>query len=90
MKRARQIMSLAGAGILITTLAACGEGDRDDESGGNGGDNATASGSWTLGTTETVTAMDPAGSYDFGSWNMQYNIFEQLVTIPAGAVRARR
>ncbi|HET6626946.1 MAG TPA: ABC transporter substrate-binding protein [Nocardioidaceae bacterium] len=29
--------------------------------------------------------MDPAGSYDFGSWNMQYNIFEQLVSIPAGA-----
>ena len=28
--------------------------------------------------------MDPAGSYDFGSWNMQYNIFEQLMEIPAG------
>jgi len=83
-KRARQFLSLAGAGILITTLAACGEGDRDDDSGGSGGDNAAASGSWTLGTTETVTAMDPAGSYDFGSWNMQYNIFEQLLTIPAG------
>ena len=40
---------------------------------------------WILGTTETVTAMDPAGSYDFGSWNMQFNVFEQLVSIPAGA-----
>ena len=28
--------------------------------------------------------MDPAGSYDFGSWNMQYNIFQQLMTVPAG------
>ncbi len=28
--------------------------------------------------------MDPAGSYDFGSWNLQYNIFEQLMSIPAG------
>jgi peptide/nickel transport system substrate-binding protein len=27
--------------------------------------------------------MDPAGSYDFGSWNMQYAIFQQLMTIPA-------
>ncbi len=31
-----------------------------------------------------MTAVDPAGSYDFGSWNLQYNIFEQLMTIPAG------
>ncbi|HET7386588.1 MAG TPA: ABC transporter substrate-binding protein [Nocardioidaceae bacterium] len=28
--------------------------------------------------------MDPAGSYDFGSWEMQYNIFEQLMRVPAG------
>ena len=27
--------------------------------------------------------MDPAGSYDFGSWNMQYSIFEQLLSVPA-------
>jgi peptide/nickel transport system substrate-binding protein len=64
---------------LIATLAACG----DDASNGN--DGASGSGeSWILGTTESVTAMDPAGSYDFGSWNMQYNIFEQLMTVPAG------
>lgn len=29
--------------------------------------------------------MDPAGSYDFGSWNMQYNIFDRLLAIPAGS-----
>jgi hypothetical protein len=50
---------------------------RNNGSGGSGE-------AWILGTTESVTAMDPAGSYDFGSWNMQYNIFEQLLTIPAG------
>ena len=38
---------------------------------------------WILGTTETVTSIDPAGSYDFGSWNIQYNIFQQLMTVPA-------
>lgn len=31
-----------------------------------------------------MTALDPAGSYDFGSWNLQYNLYEQLVSIPAG------
>ncbi|CAN5468829.1 ABC transporter substrate-binding protein [soil metagenome] len=89
MIRARHVLSLASAGILIASLAACGENARDADTSGSGsgdGDSAgaAASGEWTLGTTETVTAMDPAGSYDFGSWNMQYNIFEQLVTIPAG------
>jgi peptide/nickel transport system substrate-binding protein len=62
---------------MVATLAACG--------GGGSGGGATGSGSsFILGTTETVTAMDPAGSYDFGSWNMQYNIFQQLVNIPPG------
>ena len=38
---------------------------------------------WILGTTDAVTSIDPAGSYDFGSWNIQYNIFQQLMTVPA-------
>ncbi|MGA8845204.1 MAG: ABC transporter substrate-binding protein [Nocardioides sp.] len=85
MKRARHVLALASAGILIASLSACGENARDaDQPASGDGDAAAASGEWTLGTTETVTAMDPAGSYDFGSWNMQYNIFEQLVVIPAG------
>ncbi len=85
MKRARHVLSLASAGVLIASLAACGENAREAAQPGNGdGAASAATGEWTLGTTETVTAMDPAGSYDFGSWNMQYNIFEQLVAIPAG------
>ncbi|MDQ4051267.1 MAG: ABC transporter substrate-binding protein [Actinomycetota bacterium] len=71
---------------LATTMAACGSDD-DGGDGGNGGsgEGGGSGAPWTLGTTETITAMDPAGSYDFGSWNMQFNIFEQLVSIPAGA-----
>ena len=72
---------------MIASLAACGgdEGSNGGNGGDNGGDGAAASGEpWILGTTETVTALDPAGSYDFGSWNLQYNIYEQLMTIPAG------
>ncbi|MDQ3616825.1 MAG: ABC transporter substrate-binding protein [Actinomycetota bacterium] len=85
MNRRRGLLAVASAGVLAVTLAACGgdtsEGTGSDGSSGGGG----ASGDpWILGTTETVTAMDPAGSYDFGSWNMQYNIFEQLLSIPAG------
>ncbi len=89
--RPRLLALGAVSAALALTLAACGDGGRDTGDGGDGGSSTPGgaapadSAPWTLGTTETVTAMDPAGSYDFGSWNMQYNIFEQLLTIPAGA-----
>ncbi len=38
-----------------------------------------------MGTTDTVTAIDPAGSYDLGSSTLQYSLFQTLVTIPAGS-----
>jgi len=57
---------------MVATLAACG-------SNGSGGGSGS---SYILGTTDTVTALDPAGSYDTGSWNMEYNIYQQLVDIP--------
>jgi peptide/nickel transport system substrate-binding protein len=80
LNRRRGLLAVASAGVLVASLAACGSGGDGD---GNDGSSSGGS-SWTLGTTETVTAMDPAGSYDFGSWNLQYNIFEQLMVVPAG------
>lgn len=86
MKLKRHLVTLTGAGLLLTSLAACGSEDNGDggDGGGGGTEQEATSEPWILGTTETVTAMDPAGSYDFGSWNMQYNIYEQLLAIPAG------
>jgi peptide/nickel transport system substrate-binding protein len=76
---------LAAAGIALTlALAACSSTPSTQPSGTAGsaaGDNT----SWILGTTETVTALDPAGAYDVASWNLQYSLFQQLVVIPAGA-----
>ncbi len=77
-------MSLLGTGVLLASLAACGGDDADSENGGSGGEAQGNGESWILGTTESITAMDPAGSYDIASWNMQYSIFEQLMRTPAG------
>ncbi len=80
MKLKRNAFALMGAGVLVASLAACG-GDDGDGDGGSGDEAGGAP--WIVGTTETVTALDPAGSYDFASWNLQYGLYEQLVSIPA-------
>ncbi|WP_183093293.1 ABC transporter substrate-binding protein [Nocardioides stalactiti] len=86
MKR-KQFFALVGAGALAVSLAACGD---DEPGGGNGGNgNGDVGGEtgvpWTLGTTDTVTALDPAGSYDLGSSTLEYNLYQTLVTVPANS-----
>ncbi|MEU6255980.1 ABC transporter substrate-binding protein [Streptomyces sp. NPDC047043] len=40
----------------------------------------------TVGTTDEVTALDPAGAYDAGSWALFSNVFQSLLTFePGGA-----
>lgn len=74
MNRSKNLAALAGAGLIAASLTACGSDSPTTESGSD----------LKLGTVEVVTAMDPAGSYDFGSWNMQYSIFQQLLAVPPG------
>jgi peptide/nickel transport system substrate-binding protein len=76
----RRIVAVGGAAVLLLSVAACGSNRDDSSSGGSG----SSSKSFTLGTTDTVTAVDPAGSYDLGSSTLQYSIFQDLLTIPAG------
>lgn len=73
----KRLLALASAGALAASLAACGTGE------GSGGEEGGST--LKLGTTDVITAVDPAGAYDIGSWNLQYSLFQQLVTIPAGA-----
>ncbi len=73
------------ASLLL--LAACGSDNTSQSAGGggDGGDGSSASGTpWILGTTDTPTSLDPAGAYDLPSWTLQNNLYETLVTIPAG------
>jgi len=79
-KRKNQAFALVGAGVLVASLAACGGNDDNGGSGGGG-----AGEPWILGTTDTVTALDPAGSYDLGSSTLEYNLYQTLVTVPANS-----
>ncbi|MFE0508714.1 ABC transporter substrate-binding protein [Streptomyces sp. NPDC058964] len=38
----------------------------------------------TVGTTDAVTSLDPAGAYDAGSWALFSNVFQSLLTFDAG------
>ncbi|MER5519076.1 ABC transporter substrate-binding protein [Streptomyces sp. NPDC002763] len=41
----------------------------------------------TVGTTDAVTALDPAGAYDAGSWALFNNVFQSLLTFEPGGVQ---
>ncbi|WP_327713395.1 ABC transporter substrate-binding protein [Streptomyces sp. NBC_00464] len=40
----------------------------------------------TVGTTDEVTSLDPAGAYDAGSWAMYSNVYQSLMTFKSGAI----
>lgn len=73
-----------GAGLVATALvlAACGGGSGDDSSdGGDGG----GSGSLLIGTTDKITTIDPAGSYDNGSFAVMNQVYPFLMNTPYGS-----
>jgi peptide/nickel transport system substrate-binding protein len=71
----------AGAGIAITALAltACGGGD------GNGGSGGSSGGSLTIGTTDVIVTLDPAGSYDNGSFTVMNQVYPFLMNTAPGS-----
>ena len=79
MERTKQFGAALGAGALAVALAACGG---SDSSGGSTTSVPGAGDPWILGTTDTVTALDPAGSYDLGSSTLEYNLYQTLLTVP--------
>lgn len=70
-----------GALALVTTsamlLAGCASGGT--------GDAGSAGSAITIGTTEVVTSLDPAGSYDNGSFGVMTNVYPFLLNNPVGS-----
>ena len=62
------------AGALALGIAACGE---DDGAGGE-------SGTLIWGTTDQPVSYDPAGSYDLPSYNVIFNVYQNLMQVPPG------
>jgi peptide/nickel transport system substrate-binding protein len=77
-----------GAGIAVVAVCAaalaagCGGGGKSGSSGGGGG-----GGTLVDGTTDSVTNVDPAGNYDFGSATVDYMIFQHLLEAGPGNLK---
>ena len=65
---AKKILAAAVSVAAIASLAACG-GVKDEAASGD---------AITIGTTDKITSLDPAGSYDNGSYAVQIQVFPFL------------
>lgn len=75
---------LAAAVLISATslvLAGCAAGG----SGGSSTDGASAGGTITIGTTDKITKLDPAGSYDNGSFAVMNQVYPFLLNTPYGS-----
>lgn len=72
--RARVGLAIGAFGASALLLAGCAGGG-----GGNNGDGDASGEPIIVGTTDKVTTLDPAGSYDNGSLTVQTQVFPYLV-----------
>jgi peptide/nickel transport system substrate-binding protein len=82
--RKRLLAVAAGITAVTLTLTACGGGS-DDDGGSEGDGGSAAGGSLFIGTTDKVTVLDPAGSYDNGSFAVMNQVFPFLMNTPYGS-----
>ena len=78
----RTLVATAGITAAALVLSACGGGSDD---GGDGGSSGGGGGTLTIGTSDKVTTIDPAGSYDNGSFAVQNQVFPFLMNTPVGS-----
>ena len=74
--RRRGFAVAAGLSVAALALAGCSAGNTSTD---------TSGGAITIGTTDKVTTLDPAGSYDNGSFAVMNQVFPFLMNTPYGS-----
>ncbi|MGY1805981.1 ABC transporter substrate-binding protein [Blastococcus sp. SYSU D00669] len=77
----RRLAVTSGIAVTALVLAACGGGGDDDGGGGSGGGGDTL----IIGTSDKITTIDPAGSYDNGSFAVMNQVYPFLMNTPYGS-----
>jgi len=75
------VASVSGVAVVGLALAGCSSSPSGGSTASSGGSGATI----VLGTTDSITALDPAGSYDNGSFAVQTQVFGFLFDTPYGS-----
>src|SRR3954462_15790781 len=75
----RRIVATAGVAATTLVLAACGGSNDSGGSSGGGG------GTLTIGTSDKITTLDPAGAYDNGSFTVMNQVYPFLMNTPPGS-----
>ncbi|WP_138759501.1 ABC transporter substrate-binding protein [Modestobacter altitudinis] len=76
----RTLVATAGITAAALVLAACGGGSDDGDGGGSSGGGA----SLTIGTSDKITTIDPAGAYDNGSFAVMNQVYPFLMNTTPG------
>jgi peptide/nickel transport system substrate-binding protein len=74
----RRVVATAGIAATALVVAACGGGSDSGSGSGSGG-------TLTIGTSDKITTIDPAGSYDNGSFAVMNQVFPFLLNTPYGS-----
>ena len=74
--RARGLSAAAVVAVAALAMAGCSAGGTTGETTGS---------AITIGTTDKITTLDPAGSYDNGSFAVQNQVFPFLMNTPYGS-----
>src|SRR3954465_4927532 len=86
--RANRLTVLGCTALLSIGAAACGsssdEGSKPSSGGGGNQSASSNADTYILGTTDPVVSLDPAGAYDLGSQQLIGNMYQNLLTVPAG------
>src|SRR4051812_14319616 len=76
-----RVIAIAAAGVLAGALVGCAKADGKAHGGGSPAANRMI---LKVGTTDSVTSLDPAGPYDPGSRTLQANLYQTLLTVLPG------
>src|SRR4051812_47855217 len=76
----RALVATAGITAAALALAACGGGSDD----GDGGSSSGGGDSLTIGTSDKITTLDPAGAYDNGSFTVMNQVYPFLLNTTPG------
>ncbi|KMM45650.1 peptide ABC transporter substrate-binding protein [Cellulomonas sp. A375-1] len=83
--RTRRRLVATAAGLTVGALALTACASKDDTSDGASDGGGGGGGALTIGTTDKVTTLDPAGSYDNGSFAVMNQVFPFLLNTPYGS-----